>query len=78
VPESSLGSTSDGMTAPPSTAYKVVDTPQLYKDVIQRYGVQGSFVGGSEVDSPWVPFGDNAAIRYCREHGIPINPQLYL
>jgi 2,4'-dihydroxyacetophenone dioxygenase len=64
VSESSLETTTAGMTAPPSTAYKIVDTPQLYKDVIERYGVQGSFVGGSEVDSPWVPFGDNAAIRH--------------
>ncbi|MDX3457098.1 2,4'-dihydroxyacetophenone dioxygenase family protein [Streptomyces sp. ME02-8801-2C] len=53
-----------GMTAPPSTAYKIVHTPQLYRDVIERYGVDGTHVGMSEEESPWVPFGDNAAIRH--------------
>jgi hypothetical protein len=52
------------MTAPPSTAYKIVDIPELYRDVIQRHGVQGTFVGASEQESPWVPFGGNAAIRH--------------
>jgi hypothetical protein len=52
------------MTAPPSTAYKIVDIPEPYKDVIDRYGVQGKFVGPSEEVSPWVPFGPGAAIRH--------------
>jgi len=52
------------MTAPPSSAYKIVETPQLYKDVILKYGVQGAFVGSEETDSPWVPFGPDAAIRH--------------
>ena len=33
------------MTAPPSTAYKIVDVPEIHRDVIQRYGVPGTFVG---------------------------------
>ena len=52
------------MTVPPSTAYRIVDVPELYADVIKRYGVQGTHVGASERESPWVPFGDNAAIRH--------------
>jgi len=52
------------MTAPPSTAYKIVDVPEIYADVIRRHGIPGTFVGASEPESPWVPFGANAAIRH--------------
>jgi quercetin dioxygenase-like cupin family protein len=53
-----------GISAPPSTAYKVVDVPENYRDVIQRHGLPGTFVGPSLQESPWVPFGDKAAIRH--------------
>ena len=36
------------MTAPPSTAYKIVDVPEAYTDVIKRHGIPGTFVGSSE------------------------------
>jgi 2,4'-dihydroxyacetophenone dioxygenase len=52
------------MTAPPSTVYEIVDVPELYRDVIARHGVPGAFVGSSEQESPWVPFGDRVAIRH--------------
>src|SRR5262245_27448334 len=52
------------MAAPPSTAYRIVDVPQPYGDVIRRHGVQGKFVSTDEKQSPWVPFGANAAIRH--------------
>ena len=52
------------MTAPPSGAYKIVNVPELYGDLIRAKGVEGTYVGSSEVESPWVPFGDNAAIRH--------------
>jgi hypothetical protein len=52
------------MTAPPSTAYRIVEVAELYSDVIKRHAVEGKFVGASEAESPWVPFGDNAAIRH--------------
>ena len=52
------------MTAPPSTAYKIVDVPEAYADVIRRHGIPGTFVGASDQESPWVPFGPNAAIRH--------------
>ena len=58
------GSTKTTMKAPPSSAYRIVDVPEPYRDVIKRRGVQGTFVGPSETESPWVPFGGNAAIRH--------------
>ena len=52
------------MKAPPSGAYKIVSVPELYGDLIRAKGVEGTYVGSSEAESPWVPFGDNAAIRH--------------
>jgi hypothetical protein len=52
------------MTAPPSTAFKIVDVPENYQAVIDAHGMKGTFVGPTEADSPWVPFGDNAAIKH--------------
>lgn len=52
------------MTAPPATAYRIVAVPELYRDVIARHGVPGTFVGSTEQESPWIPFGDRAAIRH--------------
>ena len=57
-------SAKQGMTAPPSTAYRIVDVPELYSEVIKRHGVAGRHVGPAEAESPWVPFGANAAIRH--------------
>ena len=53
-----------GMTAPPSSAYKIVDIPELHRELIQRCGAPGTYVGPSEQESPWVPFGPKAAIRH--------------
>lgn len=52
------------MKAPPSSAYKIVPVTEMYGDLIKKYGSEGSYVGASEADSPWVPFGDSAAIRH--------------
>jgi hypothetical protein len=52
------------ITAPPSTAYKIVDIPEIHREVIRRHAVPGTFVGSSEQESPWVAFGPNAAIRH--------------
>jgi len=52
------------MKAPPSDAYKIVPVTEMYGDLIKKYGQEGSYVGASEEESPWVPFGDNAAIRH--------------
>ncbi len=52
------------MSAPPSTVYRIVDLPEAYPEVIANHGLPGTFVGASDTESPWVPFGDNAAIRH--------------
>ena len=52
------------MTAPPSSAYKIVDIAEPYLDLIRRKGQEGTYVGSSDAESPWVPFGDNAAIKH--------------
>lgn len=52
------------MSAPPSTAYRIVNVPEAYADVINRHGVPGIFVGPTERESPWVPWGPNAALRH--------------
>ena len=38
--------------------------PEPHAAVITEFGLQGGHVGPSEVESPWVPFGDSAAIRH--------------
>ena len=62
-----------GMKAPPSTAYKIVAVAESYREVIQRHGLPGTFV--ESVDVWWFI---NHYETYCREHGIPINKQLYI
>jgi len=52
------------MTAPPSTLSKIVDVPEIFRSLIDARGIKGKFVGADETDSPWVPFGDNAAIKH--------------
>jgi len=52
------------LQAPPSTKFAIVDVPDPFKALVGAKGVTGSFVGSSEAESPWVPFGDNAAIRH--------------
>jgi hypothetical protein len=52
------------MTVPPSTARKIVDVPEMFRPLMDARGTGGKFVGADEVDSPWVPFGDNAAIKH--------------
>ena len=52
------------MKAPPSTAFRIVDVPEAYRSVIDARGMKGTFVGPEETESPWVPFGDNAAIKH--------------
>jgi hypothetical protein len=37
---------------------------RTHKAMLDQYCVSGTYVGPSEEESPWVPFGDNAAIRH--------------
>lgn len=55
-----------GVKAPPSSAYRVVEIPILYRDVLERHAVPGTFVGEDALHSPWVPFGSNAAIKHLQ------------
>jgi 2,4'-dihydroxyacetophenone dioxygenase len=50
------------MTVPPSTLGQIVNVPEEFRELISRRGCKGTFVGPNE--SPWVPFGDNAAIKH--------------
>src|SRR5205823_6683434 len=43
--DADMSATTRTITAPPSTAYKIVDVPELQRDVIKRYAVPGTFVG---------------------------------
>jgi len=52
------------VTAPPSTAYRIIDVPEPFTDLIARRGLPGKFVGHTEKDSPWIPWGDRVAIRH--------------
>lgn len=44
--------------------YSIVKVPEPLRHRIDQWGREGSYVGISEAESPWVPFGDNAAIRH--------------
>lgn len=53
------------MKAPPSDTKEIVDIPYNYRDVVERTSPGGRYIDAqSDVDSPWVPFGDNAAIKH--------------
>lgn len=53
------------MTASPSTAKKIVDVPNHYRDLVDRLSPGERYVDAqTDVDSPWVPFGGNAAIKH--------------
>ena len=62
TPESKSGETK--MKAPPSQARKIVNVPELFPDLIAKHAKAGRFVDIAEKDSPWVPFGENAAIKH--------------
>lgn len=44
--------------------FKITTVPEPHAPMIKRFGVEGTYVGASEQDSPWVPFGEHAAIRH--------------
>lgn len=52
------------MAAPPSTEKRIIEIPEIHAEVIRRHGIAGTFVGMTEKESPWIPFGENAAIRH--------------
>lgn len=47
-----------------SGAYKIFNIADPQAEMIKRFGVEGGYLGHSEADSPWIPYGENAAIRH--------------
>ncbi len=53
------------MTAPPSTTAEIVDVPFAHRELVKRLSPGGRYIDAeTDVDSPWVPFGDKAAIKH--------------
>ncbi|WP_338241308.1 2,4'-dihydroxyacetophenone dioxygenase family protein [Aurantiacibacter hainanensis] len=53
------------MKAPPSSKKEIVDVGYAYKDLVHRTSPGGRYIDTpSDEESPWVPFGDNAAIKH--------------
>lgn len=52
------------MTPPRRHPGIVTLPPQPHEAIVKEYALEGGFVGASEADSPWVPFGESAAIRH--------------
>ncbi len=53
------------VTAPPSNLAKIVNVPFAQRALVEKYSPGGRYIDAeSDVDSPWVPFGDNAAIKH--------------
>jgi hypothetical protein len=53
------------MKAPPSNKAEIVDVPFAFRDLVARHSPGGRYIDAqTDVDSPWVPFGDNAAIKH--------------
>jgi 2,4'-dihydroxyacetophenone dioxygenase len=53
------------MTAPPSDKAEIVDIKYPYKEIVERTSPAGRYIDAqTDVDSPWVPFGPNAAIKH--------------
>ena len=47
-----------------ASKFSITNVPEPHAHVIKRFGVEGGYVGASEAESPWVPFGDSAFIRH--------------
>jgi len=47
-----------------ATAFKITNIPDPYAEITRRFGVEGHCLGASEEESPWVPYGEYAAIRH--------------
>ncbi|NIQ95765.1 MAG: tRNA modification GTPase [Desulfuromonadales bacterium] len=53
------------MTAPPSDTKEIVEINYNYKDIVKRLSPGGRYIDAqTDVDSPWVPFGEGAAIKH--------------
>ena len=53
------------MKAPPSTKKEIVEVPFNYRHLVEKYSPGGRYVDAqTDDDSPWVPFGETAAIKH--------------
>lgn len=53
------------MKAPPSTKKEIVDVPFNYRSHVARLSPGGRYIDAqTDDDSPWVPFGEDAAIKH--------------
>ena len=53
------------MKAPPSTKKEIVDVGFEYRDLVARHSPGGRYIDAeTDADSPWVPFGETAAIKH--------------
>lgn len=53
------------MKAPPSSLAKIVDVGFPFKGLVERHSPGGRYIDAeTDVDSPWVPFGEHAAIKH--------------
>ena len=53
------------LKAPPSNLAEIVDVPFAHKALVERLSPGGRYIDAQDdVVSPWVPFGDNAAIKH--------------
>lgn len=53
------------MTAPPSDTKEIIEIDYNYKDIVKRRSPGGRYIDAqTDVDSPWVPFGEGAAIKH--------------
>ena len=53
------------MTAPPSSKAQIVDVPFAHRALVERLSPGGRYIDAqSDDDSPWVPFGESAAIKH--------------
>lgn len=53
------------MKAPPSQKYDIVDVPFAHRALVERLSPGGRYIdAGSDVDSPWVPFGEKVSIKH--------------
>lgn len=53
------------MTAPPSDTKEIIEVPFKFRELVERTSPGGRYIDmESDDDSPWIPFGDNAAIKH--------------
>ena len=53
------------MKAPPSNKAEIVDVPFNYRGLVEAHSPGGRYIDAeTDDDSPWVPFGDDAAIKH--------------